>query len=895
MYHHLALVRSIALLTFCFICAVSNVEAGEPALFWKARRQNIDTIERYFVKRDRKETIIAPHISLAPSEGSDVSADTIYWTDAAAGAIVVAKRDGSEVRKLIVGLNKPVSVSVDPSNSRLYFADAGDNTISRAHIDGSQFTAIVQTVTSPKDVVFSPGLGRIFWVEDRKILSVLPDGSDQRTHHQVPEESNSTEHGIMNGLSIDEETQMIYWVEQLTYIVNPFNGAFAKEGRIYRMTFSEGTPEQIYQTAVSNYLGTISGLSLNSEQGKMFFVSGNGTTESLISTNLNGTGEQEIIAEITCASRHTFDELQSQFFWVGCGKLKRAEGDGSQEQDLNIADYSEIMSFTVERASGRVFLAVTSLDGAKEIRSYRFNGTDSTQMFVLPLADYEDIYSLAVDPLSSRLYFSTNQKIQRINLDGTELIDIATKPASISSIALDLRSEKLYWTEAFNLGGTDRIRLANLDGANVQDVLIGNLQFPQGLFFDAVKNQLYWDDAGVGLGILSPVRKIGRLQTNGSGLQVIHNNVSSANGITLDTVRRKLYWTEGNNIFVSKLKGTSVQLVTNNDAIVSNLVFITLPSARESGDYDGDGVGDLTVRRPSSATFFELLSDDALSIEERVRMVFLGQGGDIPLQADRDGDGKLDLAVWRPSAAQWIFCKSNLSGNCSGAQVSEFGKTGDIPIPGDFNGDGKEDRAVYREDSQSSLGYWRYRLSQSTAAVKVYQWGLNGDLPLSADFDGDGKTDLGVYRPGTGEWFVLLSQQNYSQAPSKIFYRQWGLSGDHPLPGDFDGDGQADLTVWRPVSGAWYTCYSVHNYDCSRGRAIQFGLSEDVPVVGHFGANGGMSLVVWRPKLNAVEGTWFVREVVTTDTSFYSEQWGLEGDIPLPLGAKNLLEILGVW
>jgi hypothetical protein len=33
---------------------------------------------------------------------------------------------------------------------------------------------------------------------------------------------------------------------------------------------------------------------------------------------------------------------------------------------------------------------------------------------------------------------------------------------------------------------------------------------------------------------------------------------------------------------------------------------------------------------------------------------------------------------------------------------------------------------------------------------------------------------------------------------------QWGLNGDRPVPADYDGDGSADLAVWRPATSIWY-------------------------------------------------------------------------------------------
>jgi FG-GAP-like repeat len=76
------------------------------------------------------------------------------------------------------------------------------------------------------------------------------------------------------------------------------------------------------------------------------------------------------------------------------------------------------------------------------------------------------------------------------------------------------------------------------------------------------------------------------------------------------------------------------------------------------------------------------------------------------------------------------------------------------------------------------------------------------------DFDGDGQSDVTVFRPSNGKWYVLGSGTNYSAHTDY----QWGLSTDTPTPGDYDGDGKTDLAVFRPASGAWYVLLSSTNF-----------------------------------------------------------------------------------
>lgn len=64
-----------------------------------------------------------------------------------------------------------------------------------------------------------------------------------------------------------------------------------------------------------------------------------------------------------------------------------------------------------------------------------------------------------------------DSKIQRANLDGTDVEDLVTTGLTFpASIVIDRAAGKMYWIDRI-LHNPDKIQRANLDGSNVEDVV----------------------------------------------------------------------------------------------------------------------------------------------------------------------------------------------------------------------------------------------------------------------------------------------------------------------------------------------------------------------------------------------------------------------------------------
>lgn len=237
----------------------------------------------------------------------------------------------------------------------------------------------------------------------------------------------------------------------------------------------------------------------------------------------------------------------------------------------------------------------------------------------------------------------------------------------------------------------------------------------------------------------------------------------------------------------------------------------------------------------SSRKTIELRRAGSLSLLPEQALRWPGVPQEASLRVAFNGVGaELGLALYDSTSGMWLHS------DCRAEKFvkKQFGGfIGDVPMK--VKAGSEFLRAIYRV--VAGQGYW---FLDTASGVQRFPWGLRGDIPVPGDYDGDGQGDFAVLRPndpltGKDTWYINFTSIP-SQTLSDTVLGAVSTAVRVPYASDVDGDGLADrILVSRKVDSS----VLVHVW-FANGKAQVFSLGKRehfaaaVPLVGDFDGDG---------------------------------------------------------
>jgi len=178
----------------------------------------------------------------------------------------------------------------------------------------------------------------------------------------------------------------------------------------------------------------------------------------------------------------------------------------------------------------------------------------------------------------------------------------------------------------------------------------------------------------------------------------------------------------------------------------------------------------------------------------------------------------------------------------------------------------KDTTGVFRPSN--GLLYLKNSNTSGFADVAI-NYGMAGDCPVVGDWDGNGTATIGIYRDGT----FYLRNSNTIGFADMVF--AFGLPGDQPIAGDWDGDGKDTIGVYRPYTGQFFLRNS--NAAGAPDATFSLGIPGDVAIAGDWNGDGKDTTGVFRPS----NGVIFLKNTNATGFADIDLNYGLPGDQPV--------------
>ena len=609
---------------------VSQTTIEVKKLYWtdeeteKIQRSNLDGTD--------VEDIITSGLKDPVSIALDESAGKMYWVDRNTDKIYRASLDGTKVKELVNtrGLSEPPSssyksaapygIALDVAGSKMYWTDQVQEKIWRANLDGSNVEALVNTTdlasdgTNPSSIALDVAGGKMYWAnwDTNKIHRADLNGSNV-------EEVITSGVTFSRGITLDLINRKIYYTDTST-------------DKIRRANLDGTNVEELVDTKrivdppLDNGGTSPLDITLDVNGGKMYWA--DSKMKKILRANLDGT--QVEILPISGLQRPVgIAVISSNSAPVTRGIISTKTLSVGTDEIIDMSDYfsdpdNDVLTYIASSSnesiatvvvmgsqvtvspviSGQATITVTVTDAGglmvsqtvevvviqtvipeqklywtdEETEKIQRSNLDGTDVEDIIISGLKDPVSIALDESAGKMYWvdRNTDKIYRASLDGTKVKELVNtrglseppsssyKSAAPYGIALDVAGSKMYWTDQVQ----EKIWRANLDGSNVEALvnttdLASDGTNPSSIALDVAGGKMYWANWDT--------NKIHRADLNGSNVEeVITSGVTFSRGITLDLINRKIYYTDTSTdkIRRANLDGTNVEELVDTRRIV---------------------------------------------------------------------------------------------------------------------------------------------------------------------------------------------------------------------------------------------------------------------------------------------------------------------------------------
>ena len=208
-------------------------------------------------------------------------------------------------------------------------------------------------------------------------------------------------------------------------------------------------------------------LAVDAAAGKLYWTEKTGNrTGKIQGANLDGTNLQ-LVKDLTSAPLDiALDTVSGKLYLSNTwGKIQRMNLDGSNFQPNLITGLKTPQHLVLDTTNSKLYWTEQTGKTTGKIQHANLDGSNVRLVKALTSAPR----GMALDAVNRKLYLTNAWgKIQRMNLDGSSFQpNFITGLESPGQVAVDVVGSKVYWTEK------GKLRRADLDGGNVQDVVTG--------------------------------------------------------------------------------------------------------------------------------------------------------------------------------------------------------------------------------------------------------------------------------------------------------------------------------------------------------------------------------------------------------------------------------------